>query len=193
MAVYIYMAFAELRNMQRDGGPEHSFVMSRGNIARPLGISRDTLDRYVKKFVDLGLVEVKRTRDGKLNRPNRWTLLLPSEGGRTAAATRTAADFAACPGQTTAVQVQTGAAPQPVVATVQFDNSGEVRGRTQLPIAANSRDIAAATAPPGATQVTVGLYPPPGAMVRSARIGTVGPLGSSACSNRHVCGSRSRG
>lgn len=82
--------------------------------------------------------------------------------------------LAACPGQTTAVQVQTGAAPQPVAVSVQFDNAGPFQGRSQVQVGANRRDIAAATAPPGATQVTVALNPPPGAVVRSARIGTVG-------------------
>lgn len=83
-ALAIYQTLSEVANEQRT---REEFEATRGEIGDRAGCSRDTLDRYVKGFVKLGIVEVeRRVGDGGVNLPNVWTLISP-EGGRTAAAT----------------------------------------------------------------------------------------------------------
>lgn len=73
-ALAIYLCLTEAAN--RLGGVEarSGFVAARKEIARSAGVSLDTLDRYVSKLAEIGLIEVIRETVGSVNLPNRWSL-----------------------------------------------------------------------------------------------------------------------
>lgn len=90
-ALAVYLVLTETAN--RIGGAEArtGFRESRATIAESVGVSVDTLDRYVSTFIKIGLLEVEREQMEGVNLPNRWILLDPklrtgAGGSRTGAA-----------------------------------------------------------------------------------------------------------
>ena len=69
----IYSALAEVANEHRAA----EFRATRRQVAAYAGVSSRTLDAYGRAFVHLGLLEVERRRDGRLNLPTVWRLLEP--------------------------------------------------------------------------------------------------------------------
>jgi hypothetical protein len=77
----IYDALCEVANQERNNGrPRGEFEAHRGDIAVLAGVTKETLDKYTKRFESIGVLGVDRRRVGKLNLANIWTLAYP--GGR---------------------------------------------------------------------------------------------------------------
>lgn len=70
-AIAIYQAFTEAANLQRGA----KFKATRSALSELAGVSVRTLDLYAQRFVTLGLLRVKRIREGRINSPNEWELL----------------------------------------------------------------------------------------------------------------------
>jgi hypothetical protein len=82
-ALAIYQSLTEEANDQRT---RDGFPASRRRVADLAGCSTDTVDRYVARFVELGLLTVTRRQHEGLHLPNLWTLVSPDGGSRTDAA-----------------------------------------------------------------------------------------------------------
>jgi hypothetical protein len=76
-ALGIYLVLTETAN--RHGGEQArgGFTARRKEIAALAGVSLDTLDRYIAGFVEAGVLEVTKTREGAVNLPNVWVLADP--------------------------------------------------------------------------------------------------------------------
>lgn len=91
-ALAIYQTMTEVANEARARvNGDSPFEAERKRLADLAGCSPDTIDRYTTRFIELGLLDVERRRQGSLNLPNLYTLLTPEPppdgGGRTPAAT----------------------------------------------------------------------------------------------------------
>lgn len=76
-AIGLYTVMTEVANEQRQR--EGTFSATRRDVAQRAGMSRDTLDRYVKGFEDARVLEVdRRPADDGGSLPNRWTLVEPT-------------------------------------------------------------------------------------------------------------------
>lgn len=91
-AIGVYTALTEHAN--RNGGhpARGGFHAKRRDLADSIGLSLDSLDRYLKGLVDAGVLAIERRMDGNQNLPNLWVLVevgvgapVPP-GGRTHAA-----------------------------------------------------------------------------------------------------------
>lgn len=85
-AIAVYVVLTETANALGGEEARNGFQASRTSIAREVGCSVDTLDRYVAVFVEIGLLAVERQRIEGANLPNRWRLL-DAPPSRTHAAT----------------------------------------------------------------------------------------------------------
>jgi hypothetical protein len=107
-AVAIYQSMTEAANDAR----AREFEAPRRRIAELAGCSVDTVDRYVKRFVELGLLEIRAQRQGSVNLPNVWILLEPTVSSpappsRTPEATPRLSD-AATPSRTPEAPIEEG-------------------------------------------------------------------------------------
>lgn len=71
VAVAVYQALTESANLQRN----EKFRATRTFLAELAGVSVRTFDGYAKKFEELGLIRITKTRNGNVNNPNAWELL----------------------------------------------------------------------------------------------------------------------
>lgn len=78
-ALGIYLVFTETANSKGGAAARDGFSATRKEIASLVGVSLDTLDRYVKEFVEIGVLEVEEQKIGKVNLPNVWVLTTPPE------------------------------------------------------------------------------------------------------------------
>jgi hypothetical protein len=104
-AIAIYATLTEVANEIGGADARESFEATRKRIAEMVGISVDTLDRYVRILEQIGLIAVERRTAGSVNLPNVWHLCDPP--GRTGAAT---------PGRTGAALRARAALPEEVKA-----------------------------------------------------------------------------
>jgi len=83
-AIAIYATLTEVANEEGGASARESFEATRKRIAEMVGISVDTLDRYVRILEQIGLIAVERRTEGGAHLPNVWHLSDPP--GRTDAA-----------------------------------------------------------------------------------------------------------
>lgn len=77
-AIAVYVVMTETANRQGGATARASgFRAARAEIAERVGISVDTLDRYVSDLCAIPLLNVIRERAGEVNLPNRWSLVEP--------------------------------------------------------------------------------------------------------------------
>lgn len=88
-ALALYLTLTDVANVKGGSKARGGFDATRAEIAEEAGVSLDTFDRYMKEFVRVGVLEVRRHRIGKVNLPNTWALCTPPR-----------ADFAATPSRT---------------------------------------------------------------------------------------------
>lgn len=86
-AIAIYQALTECASEEgrKRGKSVSIFPAPLVRIAEKSGKSLNTIKRYVETFRTLGLLTWENRRQGKVNKPNLWTLLAPSphnSGGR---------------------------------------------------------------------------------------------------------------
>jgi hypothetical protein len=77
LALAIYTTLTEVANEVGGEAARESFEATRKRIAELAGVSLQTLDRYVKRMEEFGLVEVERRQVGGVNLPNVWHLSDP--------------------------------------------------------------------------------------------------------------------
>jgi hypothetical protein len=87
-ALGVYTTLTEVANEVGGDAARESFEATRKRIAGMCGISIDTLDRYVKVFEEIGVIEVERRVEGSAHLPNVWRICAPP--GRTDSARVTA-------------------------------------------------------------------------------------------------------
>ena len=80
-AIAIYQALTEIANEQHRDGGRSGFKAARTRVAEYAGVSTRTLDRYIPRFEEAGLVEVERRQDGDVHLPNIWRLVEPEAAG----------------------------------------------------------------------------------------------------------------
>ena len=73
-AIGVYVTLTETANRIGGASARGGFSAVRKEIADDAGISVDTLDRYVKRFEEIGILYVERVKTGTVNHPNVWTL-----------------------------------------------------------------------------------------------------------------------
>lgn len=74
-ALAVYMTFTEVANRRGGADARDGFRATRKTIASHAGVGVNTLDRYVRSFEELGLLEVVREKIGEVNLPNRWAIV----------------------------------------------------------------------------------------------------------------------
>lgn len=74
-AIAVYVVLTETANRLGGEKARDGFRASRTSVAKMVGVSVDTFDRYVSELVEVGLLEVERERVEGVNLPNRWRLL----------------------------------------------------------------------------------------------------------------------
>jgi hypothetical protein len=77
VALAIYTTLTEVANEVGGAHARESFEAARKRIANLAGVSLQTLDKYVKRMEEFGLVEVERRQVGAVNLPNVWHLSDP--------------------------------------------------------------------------------------------------------------------
>lgn len=77
-AMAIYLALAVCASKARVAGHDGEFAVARAKLADVAGVSLSTIDRYVPRFVNAGLLNIESRKVEGL--PNRWTLIEPDEG-----------------------------------------------------------------------------------------------------------------
>lgn len=88
-AIGVYTCLTEAANLAGGYRARDGFEVTRKALAERMGISVDTLDRYLARFQELGLVEVEHRRIGAVNLPNVYVLLDPPDQGSPAPPSRT--------------------------------------------------------------------------------------------------------
>lgn len=77
VAIAIYVALTETANREGGAAARDGFQARRDVVAEHAGVSLATLDRYMPRFIEIGLVEVLKRKAGAFNLPNVWTLIDP--------------------------------------------------------------------------------------------------------------------
>lgn len=90
-AIAVYVVLTETANRLGGEKARDGFRASRTSVAKMVGVSVDTFDRYVSELVEIGLLEVERERVEGVNLPNRWRLLSPPRVAPGAGGSRTGA------------------------------------------------------------------------------------------------------
>lgn len=88
-ALAVYLTFTDVANEKGGSKARGGFDATRADIAEATGVSLDTLDRYAKEFVKIGVLKVQRHRIGKANLPNTWALCTPTSLSPAATPSRT--------------------------------------------------------------------------------------------------------
>lgn len=97
-ALGIYLVLTEVANAKGGAAARGGFRATRKEIAKSVGVSIDTLDRYVTLLEEAGVLRVEKRMVDGVNLPNVWALVDPP--GRSDAATPSRTGAAQVPKET---------------------------------------------------------------------------------------------